>query len=119
MTDEFGDVLVRRVVHDVLGRPGLNDAAAFENGDPVAELESRLSAAEYREWLAFYSLDPWGDQRADMRMAQIMWSVIQPQTKTKIDANDYRLFPDEAHDLPEDVSDQEKEWMLKLNRSVD
>jgi hypothetical protein len=54
-----------------------------------------------------------------MRMAQIMWSVIQPQTKTKIDANDYRLFPDEAHDLPEDVSDQEKEWMLKLNRSVE
>ena len=54
-----------------------------------------------------------------MRMAQIMWSVIQRQTKTKIDANDYRLFPDEAHDLPEDVSDQEKEWMLKLNRSVD
>lgn len=67
--------------------------------------------------MAFYCLDPWGDQREDMRMAQTMWAIIQPQTKQRVDPNDYRLFPDEANDLPDDVNDQEKAWMLKLSRS--
>jgi hypothetical protein len=64
----------------------------------------------------FYALDPWGEQRADLRMAQTVWAILQPQTKTKLDPADYRLFPDEAHDLPEDVEAQEKAWMLKLGR---
>lgn len=51
-----------------------------------------------------------------MRAAHVMWAVLQPQTKTRLDPNDYRLFPDEAHDLPEDVTDQERAWMLKLSR---
>ena len=27
------------------------------------------------------------------------------------------LFPDEAHDLPDDVEDQERQWMLQLGRA--
>lgn len=34
----------------------------------------------------------------------------------KLDAMDYMLFPDDANDLPDDVSEQEKQWMLKLSR---
>lgn len=79
----------------------------------------RITAEEYRQWMAFYALDPWGDQRADMRMAQTVWAILQPQSKSQIDANDYRLFPDDAHDLPEDVGDKERAWMLKLNRSAE
>lgn len=69
--------------------------------------------------MAFYSIDPWGDQRADMRMAQTMWAVLQPRSKQQLDPNDYRLFPDDAHNLPDDVEDQERAWMLKLSRSAD
>jgi hypothetical protein len=78
-----------------------------------------MPVAEYREWLAFYSLDPWGEQRADMRMAKIVWAALQPNSKARLDPNDFRLFPDEAHELPDDIDDQEKAWMLKLNRTAD
>lgn len=54
-----------------------------------------------------------------MRMAQIVWGTIAPHSKGKIDAADFRLFPDEAHDLPDDVDAQEKAWMLKLGRVSD
>lgn len=85
-------------------------------GCTVAELEHRLTAAEYAEWLAFYALDPWGEQRADMRMTQAVAASIAPHSKSKIDPNDYMLFPDAAHDLPDDVDGQEREWMMKLGR---
>ena len=38
MFDEFGDIVVRRPQQDVFGRAALDDAAPFENGDPIAEL---------------------------------------------------------------------------------
>jgi hypothetical protein len=34
-------------------------------GIPVAELQQRMSSAEFAEWMAFYSLEPWGF-RAEM-----------------------------------------------------
>jgi hypothetical protein len=33
----------------------------------VKELLGRVDSRELSEWMAFYSLDPWGDQRADLR----------------------------------------------------
>lgn len=35
-----------------------------------------LTAREAAEWEAFYQVDPWGDQRSDMRNAMLcaMWS---------------------------------------------
>ena len=83
----------------------------------MAELEATLSAAELREWAAFYSIDPWGEQRADLRMARIAWAVLQVNSKQPIDEAGLRLFPDEANELPDDVSPQERQWMLALNRS--
>lgn len=67
--------------------------------------------------MALYSIDPWGEQRADMRVANVMWAALQPHSKSTIDANDFLLFPDAAHELPEDVDAKEKAWMLKLQRS--
>jgi hypothetical protein len=87
-------------------------------GCTVAELETTMSAAEYREWIAFYSIDPWGDQRADMRMARLAKTLLLPHTKSEIDPNDFLLFPDDAHELPDDVEGKERDWMLKLQRST-
>lgn len=67
--------------------------------------------------MEFYKIDPWGEQRADMRMGQIVWAAISPHTQSKVDPNDFRLFPDEARDLPEDVDAKERRWMLRLNRT--
>ena len=35
----------------------------------VDELGHRMSSAEFTEWLAYYSVSPFGDERADLRMA--------------------------------------------------
>lgn len=37
----------------------------------VAELISRMSAREFMEWRTFYSIEPWGELRRDMRMASL------------------------------------------------
>ena len=35
----------------------------------VRELLGRISSRELSEWMAFYRLEPFGDQRADLRQA--------------------------------------------------
>ncbi len=47
-----------------------------------------------------------------------MWAILQPQSKSKLDPNDFPLFPDDANDLPDDADDQERRWMLKLDRTA-
>ena len=77
-----------------------------------------LSAAEYSEWMAFYGLDPWGEQRDDMRMARLAAATLAPHSRASIDANEFLLFPDAAHELPDDVDGRERAWMLKLSLSA-
>lgn len=87
----------------------------------MKELEQSVSARELGEWRAFYSIDPWGEQRADMRAARIAAVSLMPHVKpgTNIDANDYMLFPDDVHDLPDDVTAEERKMMQRLNRIMD
>jgi len=85
-------------------------------GRTVAELENSLSAAEYQHWLAMYALDPWGEQRDDMRMAKMVVAMLAPHTKDRIEPVDHMLFPDDAHHLPDDLDAQERALMLKLDR---
>ena len=35
----------------------------------LREAKQRCSSPEFSEWMAWYSIDPWGEQRADLRMA--------------------------------------------------
>lgn len=81
----------------------------------------RLSSSEYQEWLQFYLLDPWGEQRADMRMARLGGLVAQPHLKqgVTLDTSDFLLFPDDANDLPDDMTPQEKKWARKLKAGED
>lgn len=37
----------------------------------VAELGSRMSHREFREWVEFYRIDPFGPERADFMLAQL------------------------------------------------
>lgn len=40
---------------------------ALALGLPVREMLSRMGSDELSEWMAFYSLEPFGDYRADVR----------------------------------------------------
>jgi hypothetical protein len=35
----------------------------------VEEAQQRCSSEEFTYWLAYYRLEPWGEERADLRMA--------------------------------------------------
>lgn len=50
----------------------------------VAELGERMSSAEFSEWMAFYNIEPFGEERADLRQALTTSAVhnsIQVQMK--------------------------------------
>ena len=37
----------------------------------VRKAQKEINAAEFAEWVAYYSLDPFGEERADLRIAQL------------------------------------------------
>ena len=37
----------------------------------MREAQTRCSPAEFTEWKAFWNLDPWGEERADLRIGQL------------------------------------------------
>jgi hypothetical protein len=49
---------------------------ALALGCTVRELLGRLDSQELSEWMAFYSIDPWGDQRGDLRNAMLLAHVV-------------------------------------------
>lgn len=48
---------------------------ALALGKTVSELGRSLSYKEFREWCAFYQIEPWGDYRADMRIGILSATV--------------------------------------------
>ena len=67
---------------------------ALQLGMTVSELCDRLTAAEEASWIAYYRIEPFGDQRADMRNALI--AQIQYNSQVKKDKarklQDFMLF---------------------------
>lgn len=50
----------------------------------VAELGERMSSAEFAEWMAYYAIEPFGEERADLRQALTTSAIhnsVQAQTK--------------------------------------
>ncbi len=43
-----------------------------------------MSAAELTLWMADYSIEPWGDEKADLRAALIIWASLAPHCKDGI-----------------------------------
>lgn len=54
-----------------------------------------------------------------MRMARTVTNLLSPHLKpgSNLDPMDFMLYPDDAHSIPDDISAQEKAWMLKLRRT--
>ena len=41
----------------------------------VAELENRMTYREFIEWAAYYHIEPWGEERADLRSGVVAATV--------------------------------------------
>lgn len=48
---------------------------ALELGSTVAELQRKMSSAEFGEWLAYYSIEPFGQIRDELRTARVCTSL--------------------------------------------
>ena len=46
-------------------------------GCTVEWLESNLSYRELTEWIAYYEIEPWGEERADLRMGIETSSLVR------------------------------------------
>ncbi len=50
-------------------------------GRTVEELLLTMSAKELTDWMAFSTIEPFGDERSDLRAATIVHAVISPHLK--------------------------------------
>lgn len=53
----------------------------------MAELQARMSSREFSEWMAYYSIAPFGEERADLRSAIVanMVAAAAGSKETKVD----------------------------------
>ncbi len=64
---------------------------------PVAEAQQRITSGEFAEWQAFYNIEPFGDQRADLRagiVASTVAAVFAGSSNTHFSPADFMLFQD-------------------------
>jgi hypothetical protein len=52
-----------------------------------------MSSEEFTEWQAYYSLEPWGEDRADKRTALVAWVIAQVNGNKKAKLNDFLACP--------------------------
>lgn len=67
-------------------------------------LLEEIPAPLFDEWLAFYSLDPWGENRADFRIAMLTsfvhnYAGVNPKTKPR----DFMPYLEKEEPTPEEL----------------
>lgn len=57
----------------------------------VREAQQRISAEEFGEWVAFFTAEPWGEERADLRSGIIAATVANchAQGRKQFKAEDF------------------------------
>jgi hypothetical protein len=76
---------------------------ALQFGCTVRELSDKLSVSELQEWIAYYSIDPFGSFRTDLNSAMVCKMLCSSK-----DAGIYDFMPFEEKQKPsqEDLSKQ-------------
>jgi hypothetical protein len=52
---------------------------------------AEMTVAEFEDWQTIYGIDPWGEERDDLRMARIVWAALRPHYKRSIRERDFVL----------------------------
>jgi hypothetical protein len=87
----------------------------------VGDLLARISSAEFTEWMAFDAIDPFGEQRADLRTGIIAavtanHSFAPPREQRR--PSDYMLFEDKRQRDDGILLDDPEEQARLIKRSV-
>jgi len=87
---------------------------ALALGKSVAEIEGTMSSREISEWMAFYRLEPWGDDRADLRtgiVASTIANVNRGKDTKSYQPQDFMAFTEKEE---KDEAKALKEMFLNL-----
>jgi hypothetical protein len=71
---------------------------ALALGFTVAELEAKMGNDELNEWYEYCSLEPFGEERADLRAATICLAIAQVNGVKNAKLSDFLLKFDKKHD---------------------
>lgn len=82
----------------------------------VRELLSRIDSRELSEWLAYYGLNPWGPERADLRAGTIASTVANCLTeKSDFKPSDFiPKYGPQPEEQPK-TSEQLKNIAIRMN----
>ena len=79
----------------------------------VSEMLGRMDSTELAEWMAYDRIEPFGDQRADLRSAILCQQILAPYLKEGAKLPDLKRFmpfveqePEEEQGLTGDVGAQ-------------
>ncbi len=84
----------------------------------LQELHERMTAVELREWWIYYQMEPFGDARADLRMAISTASLVTMWTKSSAKVTIADFLPDfyaeyhVRHHGPETSHDTQRAFTL-------
>ena len=67
---------------------------ALAMGRTIRELRATLSYAEFQEWGLYYQIEPWGEDRADLRAGIIASTIANYAGKVRADKADLALPAD-------------------------
>lgn len=73
---------------------------ALALGKTLEELRVCLPSSEFKEWCAYYTIEPWGDFRADMRSGMVaasIWNVYASFRGAKPTATAQQFMPFLVH----------------------
>lgn len=84
-------------------------------GEPqVDALLARLSARDFHEWMAFYQIDPWGDQRGDVQagvIASTLANIHRDKHATPFTPRDFMWFTE--REPTQDIEEAEIERKIE------
>ncbi len=78
---------------------------ALAMGRTLQELREALSYAEFQEWCLYYQVEPWGDERADLRAGIVASTIANYAGRQRADGTDPALPVDYMPYLDRDPSE--------------
>lgn len=67
---------------------------ALAMGRTIQELRAVLSYAEFQEWCLYYQIEPWGEDRADLRAGIVASTIANHAGKLRAEGTDPALPAD-------------------------
>ena len=75
-----------------------------------------MTAAEEAQWLAYYQKSPFGDQRDDLRSAQVTQMIHNANSKKPKKLMDFMLFTDKPKPVGDTAEEIRRNFDLMVQR---